>query len=180
MADKAHARSSKVVATNNGHYEMTPGIRQAIRLPMEHAQLARRFPWAVVWFDEEGKRKRLKYSFISEAIRIHNHVVQSYPTATIVSLGRGYDVPAHYRGRLPKPWKWCPFCMKPRKYKALLDPQGNRQTFQYLIAGGERTLLLMGCPTCGQNNRHYMFRRANQEWTLTKIPKGKRRVRRRK
>lgn len=172
-----------------GGYELTPGLKQAMKLPLEHSQLSHRYPWIVVWFDDKGKRRGKLFAFLVHAILCHRIMLQRYPTATVVSRVRGYDVPNHYRGRLPKPWKWCPFCMKPRKYRPALDSEGNRQTFYATVKvasanGGyerrDRKLLLMECPVCKQNNRHYIFRRANQPWELIKVPSTRRRYRRRK
>jgi len=79
--------------------------------------------------------------------------------------------------------------MKPRKYRPALDNRGEMQTFYARIKtasprGGyefrDRKLLLMECPLCGNNNRHHVFRRANQPWELIKIPRGKSRMRRRR
>ena len=176
LALRAHQKSQQRPVPEG--YKLTPGLRQAMHLPMEHQQAAHKFPWAIIVPFGGGKRKQLRFSFLSEAIHAHSDLIEKYPAATIVSRNRGYDIPTHYRGRLPRPWKWCPWCMKPRKYKPLLTPTGERQTFYHIVGGGERHLLLMASPVCGQNNRHYMFRRSNQPWRLTKVPKGRKRLKR--
>lgn len=175
-------------ATNG--YHLSDALKIALKEPYIHAQIAHKFPWAVILIDKKGHRRRKKFCFLASAILYHAQIVKKYPTATVVSMCRGYNVTAQYRGRMPKPWKWCPFCMKPRKYKAALDPQGNRQTFQAQVKTWnetkqhyewpERTLLLMECPICGQRNNHHMFRRANQPWERIKIPKGRSRYRRKR
>lgn len=175
-------------ARSNG-YDPGIGVTQAMRMPLIHPQLVRRFPWAVIFFDDKGRRKGRRFAFLSEAVLFHYRIHERYPTATVVSRVRGYPIPPKYRGRLPKPWKWCPFCMKPRKYVACLDDKGNRQTFYAGIKtedgkGGymmvDRLLLLMECPVCKQRNNHHEFRRSNQKWELIKIPKGKQRYRRKR
>jgi hypothetical protein len=179
-------------ATENG-YHLSEGLRIALRTPYQHNQIANRYPWAVVfWTTEDNPRKlRKKFTFLPQAILYHARLLPHFPTATVVSISRGYDIPAKYRGRLPKPWKWCPFCMRPRKYRAALNQHGDRQDFYALVktprSGGvggyeqkERRLLLMECPVCRNTNRNHVFRRANQPWELIRIPRGRQKYRRRR
>jgi hypothetical protein len=184
--------SAKVKEMSENGYELTPGLKQAMRMPLIHSQLSHRFPWGIIFIDENGRRKRLRYQFLSQAILFHSRFHLAFPEAhdaTVVSLIRGYNVPAKYRGRLPKPWKWCPYCMKPRKYKPALDRDGNKQVFfanvktwnntKKIYEYRDRKLLLMECPLCRHTNRDHVFRRANQPWELIRIPARRRSYRRR-
>jgi hypothetical protein len=109
--------------------------------------------------------------------------------ATIVSR-HGYDIPPQLRGKLPGNWKWCPGCMKPRKYRRQYQLSGDPQTFfayrkewnrdKLRYEFRDRKLALMACPICGLTNRDHKFRRSNQPWEKITIERGRTRTRRRR
>jgi hypothetical protein len=160
------------------------GIRQAARLPWSANQLAHRYPWAVLWIRRvDGKRKRYKKLCIHlyEATAFRNMLHErGIPNATVVSRARSYHIPVELIGRLPKPWVWCPNCMKPRKYRRVGDETiyaqkkikvvSRRGTVNYEYR--ERRVALLQCPMCGCTNRNMVYRQSNQPFNKRKFKRG--------
>src|SRR4030095_1497008 len=101
------------------------GIKQAARVPLHPNQLPHRFPWSVMWMKRvDGKKKRYKKlcTNLYQAVWFRNMLHErGVSNATVVSRARSYHIPVELIGKLPKPWVWCPNCMKPRKYRRVGD-----------------------------------------------------------
>lgn len=171
--------AERALAMSNGEYKIPLGVRVALRSEFFPVQIVHRYPWAVVWF-ADGKRYRKLQTTLASAVVLHKQLVMDcgVKNATIISRSRGYDIPRELRGRLPSPWKWCPRCMKPKKYQR--DPEGatthvrrkewNSEKKRYEFR--ERKVWLIRCPTCGCTNRDSVFRRSNQPWELRRFKQG--------
>jgi hypothetical protein len=163
------------------------GIQQALRLPLVHCQVASRYPWAVHFRRGAPTRwVRSLHHTLGGAMSFHRRALRLDPAATIVSRGRGYDIPPELRGRIPSPWKWCPHCMKPRKYRRVTPPRTFTAEVKHWSEEKQRwvwsvrSLALMKCPVCRNSNRSPIFRRSNQPWHTTRLGKHTQRVRRRR
>jgi hypothetical protein len=176
---------------NDDHEWKVPlGVREALKHPLNTSQISNRYPWYVTWRSPKtGKQLKKYFNTLPQAIVFVAERAQYVDShATIVSR-HGYDIPRQFRGRIPKPWKWCPGCMKPRKYRRVYSRlTGQPQTFyamrkewnstkskyEYM----DRELALLRCPACGCTNRDIKFRRSNQPWEIKKIKRKKRRPKR--
>lgn len=167
----------------NGHVWKVPlGVRYAAKDPLRHCQLVNKHPWYVTWVSPKtGKRLRKNFMSLPRAIEFVAEKAQYVdPGATIVSK-HGYMIPAKLRNKLPKPWKWCPGCMKARKFYRVRP----EQTFYAMIRDPvtlemkERKLPLLMCRVCGTTNREPYYRRSNQLWVVRKFKRGVRRAKRR-
>jgi uncharacterized protein YlbG (UPF0298 family) len=161
------------------------GIHQAARLPPAANQLSHRYPWAVMWLrrDKEGELKKYKKLCVNlaEAVSVRNRLHKGgIKNATVVSRARSYYIPVELIGRIPKPWVWCPHCMKPRKYRRsgddtifamkkvkVLDRRGN-VSYDYR----ERRVALLYCPLCGCTNRNQVYRMSNQPFHKRRFKQG--------
>jgi predicted ATPase len=166
-------------------YKVPYGVKVALASELYHTQIVHRHPWAVVWFSN-GKRYAAKKTTLVGAVQLHRQLILEYgvlpANATIISRSRGYDIPAKLRGKLPKPWKWCPRCMKPRKFQ--LHPSGQTthvrrkewsedyQRYEFK----ERLVNLLWCPVCKTTHRDPVFRRSNQPWEIRKFRRGARKA----
>lgn len=187
VLQRRHAKSANAVSDRP---ELPIGLRQAFKLPLIWNQLVQEKPWAVRWIGKDGEVKEKKFGTLGGAVSFWLEAKQLNKTATVVSRCRSYDIPPKLRGKLPKPWKWCPRCMTARKYKRVYDEYGNPHTFYAMVKywddedqkykWSERSLALTCCTICGNNNRDPVFRRSNQPWEVRKIKKGVRRVKRRR
>lgn len=182
--DRRHERQARILMTTSWEgYEISLGVQQALQLPLMHAQRVNKYPWAVVWFStKRGKYVRRLHESLASAIMFHRSAARVDPHATIISRQRGYDIPPSLRGKLPTPWKWCPHCMKPRKYRRLGDRtfyaqvkrwNHTKQRYEWL----DRRLALMICTICRCTNRDPVFRRSNQPWELRRFKRGAMRAR---
>jgi hypothetical protein len=181
---RRHLRAlTKVEGRMNG--ALSPGLRQALKQALIWNQIVHKYPWAVMWL-KGGKRYRKKFQTLGGAIAFQQRAVRVAPSATVVSLSKSYDIPAALRGRLPKRWRWCPRCMKPRRFKRK-DPLEtfyvNRKEWsedhkRYIPH--EREIAVIECPLCGCTNRDTVFRRSNQPWEIRRIKPGKMRIRKRR
>jgi hypothetical protein len=173
--ERYHKRSHERVV----EYEVTLGVRQALKLPLLHNQLVHREPWAVYWIHKRKRYKKL-FTSLGAAIIFHSEVVQLVRNATIISRSRGYHIPPSLRGKLPKGWVWCPHCMKPRRYKR--HPSGD--TFYTIkkdpntFVRKERQVALLICPMCQSTNRDHVYRASNQPWEIRKFRRGATRAKR--
>jgi hypothetical protein len=189
-ATKALQRYHKRTGEAVGSKELSPGLRQAIKLPLVWGQIVTRYPWKVMWIrvDKQGRKRRGQKlcTSLGAAIKFQQKVSSVVPNATVVSRSRGYDIPPSLRGKLPPRWYWCPRCMKPRKY--VRDDQGQRFTVNKKVWDKakqkykwvERNVYLLRCPMCSTTNRDPIFRRSNQPWEVRKFKKGVTRARKRK
>lgn len=169
--------------SRNG-YQPPDSVRIIAKIGYHYGQLGKRFPFAVMWL-KDGKRYRKRCANIGEAVLVHQKVSPVVPNATIVSLVRSYDIPSDLRGRLPKPWLWCPRCLKPRKF--VLDADGrsffalkkkwNAEKGRYEWV--DRRVAMIFCPMCSCSNKDPVFRRSNQPWETRRFKQGVTRARRR-
>lgn len=184
----------------NGHEWKVPyGVRHCMKVPLVWSQVAQKYPFYVTWVSPKtGKRLRKKFTSLAHAIVFVAERAQYVDRHATIVNRLGIDIPPKLRGKIPKPWKWCPCCMKARKYKRVYNAKGEADTFfgplkvwhietnkrgQVLWEGWETRdvkLALMRCGVCELTNRNYKFRRSNQPWEKVKIKKGKTRVKRRK
>lgn len=161
------------------------GIQQALRTPLFPNQLSHRYPWAVMWL-KEGKRYKKKCKNLLEAVHLRDRIKEAgVSNATVVSLCRSYYIPVELIGKLPRPWVWCPLCMKPRKFRRVRDetifvfkkvPDEKRGGYKEV----ERQVALLRCPMCGCTNRNQVYRRSNQPFEVRKFKRGVTRARKRK
>lgn len=154
-------------------------------------------PWYVTWVSPKTK-ERMKKRFASPWFAIEFIATKAQyvdPHASLVSRTRAYNVPAKYRGKFPvrqphngktRTWYWCPLCMQPRRFRAVLPLQ---DFFAMVKAWSEtkeryewkdRKLRLLECTYCGCTNRDTTFRRSNQPWEVRKFKRGARRAKRRR
>lgn len=180
MEDKLEERQRRAakVAVMNGDVPL--GVRVALKQGFTWNQIVKEKPWAVMWL-KGGKRYVKHCGTLGAAVVTWRKVHAVVPNATIVSRARGYDIPSQLRGKLPKGWRWCPYCMKPRKYRRVGD-----ETFYATIKvwdpekgryiPKEHKLALMRCPMCRCTNRDPVFRRSNQPWERRKFKRGVRRA----
>lgn len=180
------------------------GVRYALTQSLVPTQISNRYPWMVTWRSPTtGKRLFKKFTSLPHAIVFVAERAQYVdPHATILCRNH-MDIPPGLRNKIPSPWKWCPRCMKARKFKRVYKSTGDPEVFyatvktwvvtkykrvkgkKDLVAVGhftypERKLALMHCTVCGCTNRDQKFRRSNQPFHTTKVKKGKTRMRRRK
>lgn len=161
------------------------GIAQAARLPFVANQLSHRYPWAVMWIkrDEDGGRKRYKKlcTNLYQAVWFRQRVQDAgVSNATVISRARSYHIPVELIGRLPKPWVWCPHCMKPRKYHRVGDETIFAQKKVQVVSKRgvvsyeyrERRVALLACPMCGCTNRNMIYRQSNQPFHKRKFKRG--------
>lgn len=183
---RRHKRQADYVLNAEWNGYIVPiGVAHALRQPLVWTQLHNRYPWAVYWRSKKtGRRMRKLCQTLYGAIEFHQKALRVDRSATIISRGRAYDVPPELRGRIPQPWKWCPFCMKPRKFRRTT----GGETFSAMVkhwsdtkqkyVWSERMLALMKCPVCRNSNRHPVFRRSNQPWEKRTFKQGAIRARR--
>lgn len=151
-------------------------------------QIANEHPWAVMWIKKDGSRGRKRFNNLYAAIAWHRRAVKKNHTARIVSRGRAYDIPRDLRlkkDRLPKKFKWCPFCADFRVYRkvypleqfyAMVKVRGIDKKGDPKWEWKERKLWLTECQLCGNTNRNPVYRRSNQPWNLIVVKAGKRRT----
>lgn len=191
---KRHKRYGRLIDENGffryeGHKWKVPfGVRLCLRRTLVNNQITVRYPWAVVWRSPKtGKRLKKYFSTPYQAIVFITTKAQYVDSRTaLIARSVGYDIPPQLRGRIPKPWKWCPNCMGARRFKAV-DPQEvffaqvkvwNEKKFIYEYR--DRKLRLMRCEICGCTNRDRKFRRSNQPWETRKFKPGVRRAKKRR
>lgn len=178
------------VYRRNGHEWVVPlGVRFMLTQPLMPAQVAQKWPFLVTWRSPStGKRLTKKMMSLPHAIVFVAERAQYVDSKACIINRLGVDIPPALRNKLPSPWKWCPRCMKPRKYRRLYTSTGEPQTFYATIktqVGNhweypEKKIALMACPVCQATNRDSKFRRSNQPWHKTVVKRGRTRVKRRR
>jgi hypothetical protein len=161
------------------------GVRYALRRPLIQSQVANKFPWYVTWISPKTNKRMRKYftSLPSAIVFVTTRVQYVDAKATIVSR-HGYDIPPKLRGKIPKPYKWCPCCMAARRFYRTDDtfygPIKIWNEKKQCYETQDRKLALMRCGTCGITNRDHKYRRSNQPWELRKFKRGVTRARRKR
>jgi hypothetical protein len=174
---------------NDGYYyahahrwRVPGGVRDCIARPLLWGQIVNKYPWAVVWRSpKDGKKKRKLFQTAGGAIHFIATKAQYVDNrACIVSRQVGYDIPLHYVNKVPRPWRWCPYCMTLRKFKRSSDHQtfyalrkewsSSKQRYEWK----ERKLALLVCPTCGCTNKDVHMRRSNQPYEVKQIKQKRR------
>lgn len=167
----------------NGYNVKVPyGVRHALQQPLVHTQIVNKYPWAVIWKGKDGCPRRKLCMTIISAIEFMALARRKGVRASIVSRQRGYDIPPKLRNKIPKPYKWCPFCMDARKYRRVGDDhkfsalrkEWSEEKQRYVWK--ERKIYLMRCEVCGLSNREITFRRSNQPWEVRKFKRRARRA----
>lgn len=183
-----HFINRRGIYNHRGHEWPVPyGIRLALAQRLSNAQMVVRYPWYVTWQSPRTGRRLKKY-FESLPAAIHFIATKAQyvdPRACVVSR-QGYHIPAKLRGRLPRPWKWCPCCMTARKfYRAYSGEtfyaqvkEWSEEKQRYIFK--ERRVALLRCKVCGITNRNHKYRRSNQPWEVRRFKPGARRARRRR
>src|SRR5262252_4343860 len=182
----------------NGHEWAVPyGVRYMLTQPLLPAQVSQKYPFMVTWVSPKTHKRltKMMMSLPHAIVFVAERAQYVDSHATIVNR-LGVDIPPGLRNKLPKPWKWCPRCMKPRKMKRMYHSDGTPQTFYAQVKTWhvtrvdrrgkeigyweypEKKLALMHCPICGVTNREQKFRRSNQPWHKTRVRRGRTRVRR--
>lgn len=187
---KRHRLSAEAARRVNGEYRTPVIVELAYKRRPTYNQLVHKYPWAVVWFwEKDGKIVRVykRCTTVGAAVGLHKKLLEAgRTTATIVSRSRAYYIPTKLVGKIPKPWKWCPYCCKPRKYRRLASGETffapvktwSEEKGKYVWK--ERELAVTQCRFCHHTNRDQVFRNSNQPWEVRKIKRGVRRVRKQK
>jgi hypothetical protein len=191
MEDKLLRRQHRLALNASLGLDCPKNLKWILEQEFVLSQVTHEKPWAVMWLSN-GERKRKRFNGLWSAVEFWNKAHKQNPTASIVSLARGYDLPASLRfkkDKFPKRFKWCPHCVTFRVFKRVypeqsffanikyraVDKKGNPE-FQWAV----RKVWLTECQLCGHTNRSPVFRRANQPYELRIIKKGKQRVKPRK
>jgi hypothetical protein len=138
---------------------------------------------------KDSKKYRSKQTNLHSAVHLRNRLHdRGVANATVVSLCRTYLIPVELIGKLPRPWLWCPMCMKPRKYRRVgdetifvmkkvevVDKKGRKG-----YETKERQVALLRCPMCGLTNRNHAFRVSNQPFEVRRFKPGVTRARRKR
>jgi|SRR5215831_1345074 len=194
VLQRRHKRATRgigedgVYRWNDHEWKVPGGVRISIKKPLIWAQVVNQYPWAVVWTSpNDGHRKRKLFATAGGGIHfIATQAQYVDKRAALVSRVVGYDIPIGYVNKIPRPWRWCPYCMTLRKFKRKRDGStfyGERKEWSHEKARYEwrsRRLAVLECVRCGCTNKDPRMRRSNQPWEKRVIRQGARRVRRRK
>lgn len=169
------------VYRNEDHEWKVPyGVLHVMRKRLIYGQVVNRYPWYVTWKSPKtGKRLKKYFNTLHQAILFVAERAQYVDKhSTIVSRSVGIEIPHNLVGKLPKPWKWCPYCMKPRKFYRVYPASSfgllmrHPETWQEVI----REIPVLRCKVCGITNRDVHYQRSNFWLVLRKIKPGVRRV----
>lgn len=191
MEDKLLKRQHRLAINASLGLDCPRNLEWILEQEFVVSQVAYEKPWAVIWLSD-GERKRKRFNSLWSAIEFWNKAKRLNTTASIVSLSRGYELPASMRfkkDKLKKKWKWCPHCVTFRVFKRVypeqkffanikyetVDKKGN-PTFEWAV----RNVWLTECQLCGNTNRSAIFRRANQPYELRKVKPTKTKMKPRK
>ena|SRR5215471_2745584 len=168
-------------------WKVPGGVRQCLKKSLIWGQVVNQYPWAVVWSGNDGRRKRKLFATAGGAVHFIATQAQYHDRhAAIVSRVVGYDIPIQYVNRIPRPWRWCPYCMTARRFRRHKDnlkfsaerKEWSNEKNRYVWRS--RTLAVLVCERCGCTNKDPRMRRSNQPWEKRVIKQGVRRVRRRR
>lgn len=165
----------------NGEHEwkVPYGVRYVLRRRLIHAQLVNKYPWYVTWKSPKtGKRLKKYFNALHAAVLFTAERAQYVdPSATVVCR-IGIDIPYALVGKLPRPWKWCPCCMKARKFYRVYPPQSFHRMIRDPITWKEsiREIPLLHCRVCGLTNRDHHYLKSNFWLVQRRIKPGVRRV----
>jgi hypothetical protein len=198
LEDGVYHSDEKTQFGNDHSWKVPSTVLACLELPLTTGQMNNRLAWYVTWVSPKTGQRLKKY-FMSPWLGIHFIATKAQyvdPHAALVSRPRAYDIPAKYRGKLPRTqeregkrsikWYWCPTCMQPRRFRSTKPPQEffgivkvwSDEKNQYVPK--EVKLRLLECSHCGCTNRDTVFRRSNQPWEVRKFKRGVRRARRRR
>ena len=194
LLQRRHKKSSTRGIGDDGVYrhgdhewKVPGGVRQCLKRSLIWGQVVNQYPWCVVWTGSDGRRKRKLFSTAGGAIHFIATRAQYHDKrAAIVSRVVGYDIPLAYVNKIPRPWRWCPYCMTARKFQRHKDnlkfntPRKEWSNEKQRYVWRDRTLALLVCTRCGCTNKDPRMRRSNQPWETRVIKQGVRRVRRRR
>lgn len=179
---------------SDNHYTAPRNVGYMSQQGFVVVQVTREQPFGVVVLGPErpdGTRKRMivRRNNLWDAIRAHRQLSKKYRRVYIVSLVRAYDIPGEWRfkkDRLPKKFKWCPYCADFRIYHRVSPPGRffalkkvevyNDKKREYEFQWKERKIWLTSCTVCGNTNRNQIYRRSNQPWELRQLNRTRRRV----
>lgn len=155
------------------------GVKHALRQPLSHSQCTNRLPWYVTWKSPTtGKRLRKYFATLHEAIQFTAEKAQYVDRGATIVCRHGMEIPHALVGKLPRPWKWCPCCMKARKFYRVYP----EQQFEFMIRDPEtweekvRLVPLLRCRVCGLTNRNHHYQRSNFWLVQRRIKPGARKV----
>jgi len=168
-----------VYRSGDHEWKVPLGVRYALKTPLNHSQIVSRYPWYVTWRSPTTNRRLKKYfNTLYEAIQFTAERAQYVDKGATIVCRIGMEIPTSLVGKLPKPWKWCPCCMKARKFYRSYP----EQTFGFLMRDPEtweekeRTVPLLHCRVCGLTNRDSKYQRSNFWLVSRPIKRGVRRV----
>lgn len=183
-----HSKGSGIIASrirggvyrNEEHEWKVPlGVRHALRQPLTHNQLTNRYPWYVTWKSPRtGKRLKKYFGTLYEAIKFTAERAQYVDSRATIVNRHGIEIPYTLVGKLPKPWKWCPCCMKARKFYRVYP----EQSFEFMMRNPDtweekyRMVPLLRCKVCGITNRNNHYQRSNYWLVARRVKPGVRRV----
>ena len=168
-------------------WKVPGGVRLCMQRPLIWGQVVNQYPWCVVWTGTDGRRKRKLFSTAGGGIHfIATRAQYADRRAALVSRVVGYDIPTHFVNRIPKPWRWCPYCMTARKSRRRKDgstffaerKEWSEEKQRYVWR--QRKLAVLECIRCGCTNKDPRMRRSNQPWETRHIKPGVRHVRRKR
>ena len=183
-----HSKGSGIIASRirggvyryeEHEWKVPFGVKQALLLPLTHVQIANRYPWYVTWKSPTtGKRLKKYFGTLHEAIQFIAERAQYVDRGSTIVNRHGMEIPHSLVGKLPKPWKWCPCCMKARKFYRV-RPENS---FEFMIRDPDtweekiRQVPLLRCKVCGITNRNHHYQRSNFWLVARRIKPGTRRV----
>jgi len=195
ILQRRHKRSStrgigadNVYRAGDHEWKVPGGVRICIKRQLVWGQIINRYPWCVLWTSpNDGKRKRKLFSTAGGAIHFIATQAQYVDRhAALVSRVVGYDIPTQYVNKIPRPWRWCPYCMTARKFKRNAEgatfyaerKEWSEEKGRYVWRS--RKLAVLECTRCGCTNKDPRMRRSNQPWEIHHLRQGARRVRRKR
>jgi hypothetical protein len=168
-----------VYSTQEHEWKVPLGVRQALKTPLSNSQLTNKYPWYVTWRSPRtGKRLKKYFNTLYEAIQFTAERAQYVDRQATIVNRQGMEIPYTLVGKLPKPWKWCPCCMKARKFYRsypesaveflMRDPDTWEEKY--------RMVPLLHCKVCGLTNRNHQYQRSNYWLVARRVKRGVRRV----
>ncbi len=168
-----------VYSTADHEWKVPLGVRQALKTPLSHSQLVNKYPWYVTWRSPRtGKRLRKYFNTLHEAIQFTAERAQYVDKQATIVNRQGMEIPFSLVSKLPKPWKWCPCCMKARKFYRVYPEQSVEFMMRNPDSWEEkyRVVPLLHCRICGLTNRNHQYQRSNYWLVARRVKPGVRRV----